>query len=57
MDFTSKGGLSCQAPAPKFESRSKPYGEHTQLVNIYRKENSDLATSLDVNGWPGMVFL
>jgi hypothetical protein len=57
MDFTSKGGLSCQAPAPKFESRSKPYGEDTQLVNIYRKENSDLATSLDVNGWPGMVFL
>jgi len=56
VDFYSTECPPCEALAPKFEGLAELYGEEIKFVKIFRQDNRELATSLDVNGSPTVIF-
>ncbi|MGM0431130.1 MAG: FAD-dependent oxidoreductase [Spirochaetota bacterium] len=56
VDFYSTECPPCEALASKYEGLSELYGDDIQFVKIYRQENRELATQLDVSGSPTVLF-
>lgn len=56
VDFYSTECPPCEALASKYEGLSELYGDDIQFVKIYRQENRDLASQLDVSGSPTVLF-
>lgn len=56
VDFYSTECPPCEALASKYETLSDIYGDDVQFVKIFRQENRELATELDVTGSPTLIF-
>ncbi len=56
VDFYSTECPPCEALASKYESLSDIYGDDVHFVKIFRQENRELATELDVSGSPTLIF-
>lgn len=56
VDFYSTECAPCEALAPKFDSCAEIYGNDIRFVKIFRQENRELATSLDVKSSPTVLF-
>jgi len=56
VDFYSTECAPCEAVAPKFDSCADIYGSDIKFVKIFRQENRELATSLEVKSSPTILF-
>ncbi len=56
VDFYSTECAPCEALAPKFDSCAEFYGNDISFVKIFRQENRELATQLDVKSSPTVLF-
>lgn len=56
VDFYSTECPPCEALASKYETLSDIYGDDVHFVKIFRQENRELATKLDVTGSPTLIF-
>lgn len=56
VDFYSTECPPCEALASKYETLSDIYGGDVHFVKIFRQENRELATKLDVTGSPTLIF-
>ncbi|MBK8807739.1 MAG: thioredoxin family protein [Bacteroidales bacterium] len=56
LDFYSTECPPCEALAPKFDNMNEIYGKDITLLKIFRQGNKELATQLDVNSSPTVLF-
>lgn len=57
LDFYSTECAPCEALAPKLEGLSELYGGEIKFLKIFRQENRELATQLEVSSSPTVLFL
>jgi len=56
VDFYSTECAPCEAVAPKFESCAELYGNDIRFIKIFRQDNRELASSLEVKSSPSILF-
>ncbi len=56
LDFYSSECPPCEALAPKFEGLANLFGNEIKFLKIFRQENRELASELDVSSSPTVLF-
>jgi thioredoxin reductase (NADPH) len=56
LDFYSSECPPCEALAPKFEGLANLFGNEIKFLKIFRQENRELASQLDVSSSPTVLF-
>lgn len=56
LDFYSTECPPCEALAPKFDGLANLFGKEIKFLKIFRQENRELATELEVSSSPTVLF-